>query len=204
MRWCSAPRPFAFPLSDLSGGAIFVFKPLSLRPALCNPAAMSQSAVPSTPPAAPAAYAHWTIYLPTGAIALVWAGIYGWAVTREPQLQGLMSLALAVEALGVPLLLGSAALRARVLAVEIRDNGATLFLRSGFFRPREISVGRREVKSVRLRRSLPQRLFGGGAIDVKTLSGDQFFVTDLDCPQRIVAALSPRPRDAYGHEDKLK
>tara|TARA_R110000824_G_scaffold390760_10_gene587782 strand:+ start:680 stop:1153 length:474 start_codon:yes stop_codon:yes gene_type:complete len=156
------------------------------------------------PSPAPAAYAHWTIYLPTGVVALVWAGIYGWAVTREPRLQGLMSLALAVEALGVPLLLGSAALRARVLAAEMRDDGATLFLRSGFLRPREVSVGRSEVASVRLRRSLPQRLFGGGAIDVKTLSGEHLFVTDLDHPARIVAALSPQPRDAFGHEERLK
>ena len=83
-------------------------------------------------------------------------------------------------------------------------DGATLFLRSGFLRPREVSVGRSEVASVRLRRSLPQRLFGGGAIDVKTLSGEHLFVTDLDHPARIVAALSPQPRDAFGHEERLK
>ncbi|MDO8288747.1 MAG: PH domain-containing protein [Parvibaculum sp.] len=148
------------------------------------------------------ARAHWTIYLPSGVVALVWAAIYGWAAAHEPQLGALKALALAVEALGVPLLLFFAAVRARVLSVEVRGDGV-LSMRFGFLRPREVSIGLHEIASVRVRRSFVQALLGGGALDVKTLSGERLFVTDLDHPDDIAAALVVPVRDDFGHTDTL-
>jgi hypothetical protein len=156
-----------------------------------------------------AARAHWTIYLPSLAVALVWAGVYAYAAWHQPPLQGLRALALAVVALGVPMLLLSAALRARVLAVEVRParrDGTALefYARSGFIRPKEIWIGAREIASLRLRRSLPQRLFGGGALDLKTMSGETFRLADLDRPEAVAEALKRPPQTGFGHQEALR
>ncbi len=160
----------------------------------------------SNPPAFPppcVARAHWTIYLPSVVVALVWATIYAWAVTRQPALGGIKAVALAVEALGVPVLLAFAALRARVLEVALREGGV-LTMRSGVLRPKTATIGVDEVASVRVRRSLPQRLFGGGALDVKTLSGARLFIADLDRPDVIAAALVLPERSEFGRPQDLK
>jgi hypothetical protein len=165
---------------------------------------LSSSSAPS--PAIAAARAHWTIYLPSIVVALVWAAIYGWAETRQPVLAGVRAAALAVEALGVPLLLFFAAVRARVLLLEVRPRAggeAVLFARSGFARPREVQVGAQEIASIRVRRSLPQRLFGGGALDLKTLSGESLWFPDLDRPDAIARALARPARGDFGHAEKL-
>tara|TARA_R110000868_G_scaffold115405_1_gene308160 strand:+ start:992 stop:1477 length:486 start_codon:yes stop_codon:yes gene_type:complete len=160
---------------------------------------MSQS--PSSPSPC-AAKAHWTIYLPSLLIAACWALIYVLAVRHEPVRHGLKALALAVEALIVPVLVLFAALRARVLLVEVRE-GATLYVRSGFLRPREVSIGAREVASVRVRRGWVHLIFGGGALEIATLSGERIFVNDLDHPQRIATALVVPVKSEFGREEKL-
>lgn len=157
---------------------------------------------PVTPQPSVAARAHWTIYLPTLVVALVWAGIYGWAHWHDPALDGLASVALFVEALGVPLLLFSAVLRARVLTVEL--HGQQLYIRTGVLRARDVGIGLSEIAHVRVRHSIPQQWLGGGALDVTTLSGDRFLVTDLDNPGRIAAAIMPEARSEFGHEERLK
>jgi uncharacterized membrane protein YdbT with pleckstrin-like domain len=151
-----------------------------------------------------AAHAHWTIYLPSLVVALVWAGVYLIAVWHQPVLEGLRALALAVEGLIVPILLFFAAVRARVLTAEMRDEGTRLYVRSGFFRPQEISIGVSEIATVRVRRSLPQRFFGGGALDIKTLSGERVFVSDLDRPGVVAAALVSPRRAGFGRVEILK
>lgn len=154
-----------------------------------------------------AARAHWTIYLPSLLIAACWLLIYVLAVRHEPVRHGLRALALAVEGLIVPLLVLFAAVRARVLLVEVRDGaggGRVLYVRSGFLRPREVSIGAREVASVRVRRSWVHLVFGGGALEIATLSGERIYVNDLDHPQRIAAALVVPAQAAFGHEEKLR
>lgn len=178
--------------------------PLPSRVWLCDPRSMS-SPPPSTVIAA--AHAHWTIYLPSIVVALVWAFIYGWAVTHHPVLAGVRAVALAVEALGVPVLIFFAAVRARLLLVAVRresaESEAALYARSGFSRPKEVYVGAGEIVSVHVRRSLPQRLFGGGALDLKTLSGERLYFTDLDKPQAIADALARPARLEFGSVEKL-
>jgi len=159
---------------------------------------MSQSPIYSPLPRV--AHAHWTIYLPSVLVALVWAVIYVWAAGRD--LGGIKSLALAVEVIGVPVLLFFAAVRARILGASVRGDGV-LTLRSGFLRPREVSIGLQEIVSVRVRRSALQNLLGGGALDVKTMSGERIVVNDLDAPEDIAAALVVPVRDDFGKSDTL-
>ena len=159
---------------------------------------------PVIAPSSVSARAHWTIYLPTLVVALVWAGIYGWAHWHDPVLNGLASVALFVEALGVPLLLLSAVLRARVLIVELRKDGRQLYMRTGVLRARDVAIGLSEIAHVRVRHSIPQRLWGGGALDITTLSGDRLLVTDLDDPEKVASAITPPAHSEFGHEEKLK
>lgn len=152
------------------------------------------------------ARAHWTIYLPTLVVGAVWLAIYAWAELHEPPLAGLGALALAVEALGVPLLFFAAALRARLLTVDVWPRGREgtegaaareLVLRDGFARPRSLRVGATEIATLRVRRSLPQRLFGGGALDLVMLSGERVFIADLDRPDEVAHALKVAPPHAH-------
>ncbi|MGB5948389.1 MAG: hypothetical protein WBG82_03630 [Parvibaculum sp.] len=161
------------------------------------------------------ARAHWTIYLPTMVVAIVWALVYGWARLHEPPLKGLGALALAVEVLAVPLLLLFAAIRARVLSVEVRARGdgegpadglRELLLRQGFIHRHEMRVGANEIAFMRVRRSFPQRLFGGGALDMKMVSGDRLWIADLDTPDDIVNAIRiarPQP-DKRGDPGEIR
>ncbi|MEN6543021.1 PH domain-containing protein [Parvibaculum sp.] len=145
------------------------------------------------------AVAHWTIYLPAAVVAAVWLGIFLWATFHAPQLSGLRALSLAVLMLGTPALAFAAALRARLLSVEIWPMGAEgteraaereLVLRDGFAMPRSLRVGAREIASIRVRRSLPQRLFGGGALDIRMLSGERVLIADIDQPDALAHALA--------------
>lgn len=149
--------------------------------------------------------AHWTIYLPALVVALVWLAIFTWATFHEPPLSGLRALALAVVALGTPVLIFAAALRARLLSVAIWPKGREgteaaaereLVLRDGFARPRSLRVGAREIASIRVRRSLPQRLLGGGALEIRMLSGERVLIADLDQPDALAHALSVTPAHA--------
>lgn len=149
--------------------------------------------------------AHWTIYFPALVVALVWLVVFAWAAFHQPPLAGLRALALAVVALGTPVLAFAAALRARLLSVEIWPRGREgtqaaaereLVLRDGFARPRSLRVGAREIASIRVRRSLPQRLFGGGALEIKMLSGERVLIADLDRPDALAHALAVTPAHA--------
>lgn len=181
------------------------YLPLPLGRCLCNPSIMSNPSSFTPPDHLPLTVrAHWTIYLPSLVVALVWAGVYGWAVTREPALDGLASVALLVEALGVPLLLIFAALRARVLRVELCKAGKELYLRTGVLRARDVTIGLDEIAHARVRRSIPQRFLGGGALDIVTLSGERIFVADLDHPDLVATAIAPLAHTKFGQEERLK
>lgn len=145
------------------------------------------------------AAAHWTIYVPAIVVAAVWFVIFLWSTVHVPPLSGLRALSLAVILLGTPVLIFAAALRARLLSVEVWPKGAEgtddaaereLVLRDGFARPRSLRVGAREIASIRVRRSLPQRLLGGGALDIRTLSGERVLIADIDHPDRLAHALA--------------
>lgn len=156
------------------------------------------AALPGTSSPLAAARAHWTIYLPTFVVAAVWAAVHLWAALHEPPLASLRALSLAVELLAVPTLLFFAVLRARILTVEVkvrsdgegRATGAReLYLREGFGSPRELRIGADEIAFVRVRRSLVQRLLGGGALDVRTMSGERVWIGDLDAPDAVAHAV---------------
>ncbi|PKQ02608.1 MAG: hypothetical protein CVT72_16750 [Alphaproteobacteria bacterium HGW-Alphaproteobacteria-11] len=142
------------------------------------------------PAAAPVLFrAHWTIYLPSLVVAAVWAFVYLWADTREPPLAAIRSVALAIEAVVVPLLLLHALMRARSLRVAIA--AGAIDAQWGFPWRRRLALPLREIAAVQVRPSIAQRLFGGGALALTLGNGKRHLIADLGEPAvvvRIVAA----------------
>lgn len=135
--------------------------------------------------ARPVARAHWTIYLPSIAVALLWAAFYLRARFGVPEMPSIATLCLIVEAVAVPVLLLLAWGRARNLLVM--PSSGDLLLVSGFPLKQELRVADKELLAVRVRRGPVQRLFGGGAIVVTLASGKRVVINDLDRPGDIAA-----------------
>ncbi|WP_339832444.1 PH domain-containing protein [uncultured Parvibaculum sp.] len=143
---------------------------------------MTDSAAPSA-----VSGAHWTIYLPSLAVAAVWVGVYVWADTRQPPLAAIRSIALAIEAVVVPLLLFHAFMRARNLRVEVAAD--EIDMQWGFTWRRRLAVPVRDVAAAEVRPAIAQRFFGGGALALTFSDGTRRMIADLAQPESIVRAI---------------
>lgn len=136
----------------------------------------------------PIAKAHWTIYLPSLVVALLWAGFYLRARFGEPPMPAIATLCLIVEAAAVPVLLMLAWGRARNLLVML--SSGDLLTRAGFPLKRERRIAMSDISRMAVRRGPVQRLFGGAALVVTLTSGARHVVNDLDHADVIVAAFN--------------
>lgn len=133
------------------------------------------------------ARAHWSIFLPALAAALLWALVYLWADNWTPRLSAIASLALAVEALIVPILILHAWGRTRVMGLRVGTRG--LEARTGFPRRRVIEVGAREIAELDFAQSPLQSYFGAGRLDIRTESGTRIRLDDLADARAAAAAI---------------
>ncbi len=147
------------------------------------------------------ARAHWSIFLPALAAALLWALVYLWADNWTPRLSAMASLALAVEGLIVPILILHAWGRTRVLGLRVGTRG--LEARAGFPRRRVIEVGAREIAELDFGQSPLQRYFGAGRLDIRTESGARIRLDDLadavaaaSAVRRLMAGIHPVHEEA--------
>ncbi|MEX0840238.1 MAG: PH domain-containing protein [Parvibaculum sp.] len=131
--------------------------------------------------------AHWTIYLPSLVVAAVWALAYFWADTREPPLAAIRSIALAIEAAVVPLLLAHAFMRARNLHVAV--TAGELEARWGALWRRKLVLPLRDIATAAVRPSLAQRFFGGGALALTLGNGERYLIADLTDPEAAARAI---------------
>ncbi len=136
--------------------------------------------------------AHWTIYLPSLIVAFTWAVVYFWADWQDPPLLAIRAVALAIEAVVVPLLLVHAFLRARVLRAEIA--GDALALQWGFPWKRRLRLDMDGIALAQVRRSFAQRRFGGGALALIGADGKRYLIPDLAGAEEIAAAVNNRKR----------
>jgi hypothetical protein len=152
--------------------------------------------IPPVPESPVSSGAHWTIYLPTMVVMVTWAIVYFWAEWQEPPLLAIGGIALAVESVVVPLLLGHALLRARVLRAEVA--GGELRVEQGFPFRRRLRLDVRELALAQVRRSFAQRRFGGGALALIERNGTRHLIADLAKPEALAAAINEtnRKRDA--------
>ncbi len=126
---------------------------------------------------------HWSIYLPALSIAILWAGILFWADRREPPLETLRLLALAVEAVAVPGLYLWAFLRARGAEIEVTSDA--LSLSTGGRNPIQASVDLASVANIRIAQSYLQKLVDAGQIQIDLSDGRQFVLDDMSAPVRL-------------------
>lgn len=137
------------------------------------------------------ARAHWSIYLPSLAVALLWGLFYAKAQFGSPQLPAIAALCLVVEAVGVPLLLFLAWGRSRRLMALW--SAGDLVLQSGFPLRREWRLAPDKIESIRVSRGPLQCLVGGGALRVSLKSGEKIVINDLDRAGDVVALFSQVP-----------
>lgn len=126
---------------------------------------------------------HWSIYLPALSIAILWAGILFWADRREPPLETLRLLALAVEAVAVPALYLWAFLRARGSEVVVSSDAISLS--TGGRDPEKVEVDPTSVSRVRVAQSYVQKLVDAGQIRIDLSDGRQFVLDDMSAPVRV-------------------
>ncbi len=130
---------------------------------------------------------HWSIYLPALSISILWAGVLFWADGREPPLETLKLLALAVEMVAVPSLYLWAFFRARGAEVVVTSDD--IAISTGGRRPEKARVGLASVKHVHIAQSYLQKLVGAGQIRIDLADGRQFVLDDMGAPDRIVEVI---------------
>lgn len=137
------------------------------------------------------ARAHWSIYLPSLAVALLWGLFYLKAAYGTPHMPAIATLCLAVEAAGVPLLLFLAWGRSRNLMALW--SAGDLVLQGGFPLRREWRLTRDSLADLHVSRGPLQRLVGGGALRATLKSGKKITLADLDRAKEIAAVFNQAP-----------
>jgi hypothetical protein len=120
---------------------------------------------------------HWSIYLPALSISILWAGILFWADRREPPLETLRLLALAVEAIAVPALYLWAFFRGRGAELLVSDE--EIRVSTGGRYPVEMSGPLALVRNVQVAQSHLQKWVGAGQITVTLDAGERYVLDDM-------------------------
>ncbi|AWZ01532.1 bacterial PH domain protein [Rhodobiaceae bacterium] len=132
---------------------------------------------------------HWSIYLPALSISILWAGVLFWADGREPPLETLKLLALAVEIIAVPALYFWAFFRTR--GAEVAVASGDMMISTGGLRSEKVRVDLASVSNVHTAQSYLQKLVGAGQVRIDLTDGRQFVLDDMSAPDRLVEAIRP-------------
>ena len=126
---------------------------------------------------------HWQLFVPT---MIILAGyglslLYLWATGRSGS--GLFRLFAIVAAVGVPLLAAHAFLRYET--VRVRLGKQRILFHPGWPRRNAREIPAELVSSVKVKRGLAGRLFGGGTLVIETTTGGRIAVADLRMPDML-------------------
>ncbi len=127
--------------------------------------------------------AHWSIFMPTLLVALLYGGTWLLLASYGREQGALGRLLMLVCALGVPMLLVHAFLRYMSTCVTVTKSA--VILERGWPRRQPITVVLGEVSDVDTRRPFMGRLFGSGAFIVSTRKNRRLVVNDLDDPDAV-------------------
>lgn len=131
--------------------------------------------------------AHWSIFMPTVVVAALYGGTWLLLALHGREHGALGRLLMLVCALGVPMLLVHAFLRYMSTCVTVTKSA--VILERGWPRRQPITVVLGDVADAGTRRPLMGRLFGSGALIVKTRRNRRFVVNDLDDPDALAETL---------------
>ena len=131
--------------------------------------------------------AHWSIFMPTVVVALLYGGTWLLLASHDRAHGDLGRLLMLVCALGVPMLLVHAFLRYMSTCVTVTKSA--VILERGWPRRQPITVVLGDVAEVETGRPLLGRLFGSGALIVRTRKNKRLVVNDLDDPDALAETL---------------
>ncbi len=131
--------------------------------------------------------AHWHIFVPTVAIGLLYSFAWLFLAYLGKSDSGLARLFIVVMAVGVPLLAAHAFLRFQTIRLQINEKH--LLCHPGWPKELPIDVPPEMIDSVKVRRGLSGRLFGGGTVVIKLVTGNTIAIADLANPEKARAAI---------------
>jgi membrane protein YdbS with pleckstrin-like domain len=145
--------------------------------------------------AAPIAGGHvhrprWQIFLPTAAIALLYAGFWFWLHVSGMTGGALSRLALIVLTIGVPLVAAHAFLRLETTRVQVLDD--VVRYHAGWPRDMPVDMPFELIDRVDIRRGLSGRIFGGGTLVLRLTTGESAAIADLADPYAAKAEMDSR------------
>ncbi len=136
--------------------------------------------------------AHWTIYLPTLIVALLYGGLWVFLLAMGKGDTALARILLLVLLLVVPVLLVRAYLRFVSLGLVIGRRALTY--RQGWMRPGWRRLQLDAVTGVRASISPLGRILGGGALIVMRFDGGDITLYDVEFPEEAARQISRRLR----------
>ncbi len=135
---------------------------------------------------------HWAVFLPTVAIALLYAGLWLWFNEIQGTSGGISRAALLVLAVGVPLLVVHAGLRFVNGRLELGAD--ELVARPGWPVRRERHVSYIHVIDVKVRRGIIGRVLDVASLIVIDRNGDRTVMPDLAAPRDVLDAVNAKVR----------
>lgn len=125
----------------------------------------------------PTYHAHWQIFIPTLVILLSYSsGLYA-LHTMGMTSSALFRLGAIVLGVGVPLLTVHAFLRFSTVRLQFMDR--TLRYHKGWPEDASVEVPYELISTMRIKRGLAGRVFGGGTIVIKLTTGTQIAIADI-------------------------
>ncbi len=132
-------------------------------------------------------HAHWCVFLPTVAIALLYGSVWVWSMQAGHSNNGLARLSLLVLAVGVPLLFVHAGLRYVTTRISVGETA--IRLRSGFVRREPRTLRLRDLAGVSVRRGIVGRVLDTGTVVFFKRNGDREVVLDVADPDAVGRAI---------------
>lgn len=133
---------------------------------------------------------HWAVFLPTVAIAVLYASLWVWFSLGQGASGGISRAALLVLAVGVPLLVVHAGLRYVNGQLELGEH--ELIASPGWPVRRQRHVTYDHVVDVKMRRGMIGRLIDVGTMVIIDRNGDRTVMPDLAVPQTAMKALQEK------------
>ncbi|GIL02963.1 MAG: hypothetical protein BroJett030_28620 [Alphaproteobacteria bacterium] len=140
--------------------------------------------------AVPVYRARWQLFLPTAAIALLYAAAWTYLYSTGRSDFALARLVIIVMAIGVPLLAAHAFLRYATIRLQVLANAVRYH--PGWPRDLPVDMPFELIERVRVKRGLSGLIFGGGTLVMDLTTGAKAAVADLADPDGARAQVEKR------------
>jgi hypothetical protein len=140
--------------------------------------------------AMPVFRARWQLFLPTAAIAILYAAVWLYLYASGRADFALARLVVIVMAIGVPLLAAHAFLRYETIRLQVLPKAVRYH--PGWPRDLPTDMPFELIEQVRVKHGLSGLIFGGGTLIMDLTTGDRVAVADLSDPEGAKAQIEKR------------